>query len=78
MQKDSHYVECGVVRFGLHRFVLLEVVFWWRKDKMEIRTERLILRPWKESDAEDLYEYAKNYDDHTKNIAFLMNKRGEW
>lgn len=23
-------------------------------------------------------EYAKNYDDHTKNIAFLMNKRGEW
>lgn len=23
-------------------------------------------------------EYAKNYDDHTKNIAFLMNKKGEW
>ena len=23
-------------------------------------------------------EYTKNYDDHTKNIAFLMNKRGEW
>lgn len=23
-------------------------------------------------------EYAKNYDDHTKNISFLMNKRGEW
>ncbi len=23
-------------------------------------------------------EYAKNFDDHTKNIAFLMNKRGEW
>ncbi len=23
-------------------------------------------------------EYAKNYDDHTKNIAFLMNKQGEW
>lgn len=23
-------------------------------------------------------EYAKNYDDHTKNIAFLMNKEGEW
>lgn len=23
-------------------------------------------------------EYARNYDDHTKNIAFLMDKRGEW
>lgn len=23
-------------------------------------------------------EYAKNFDDHTKNIAFLMNKKGEW
>lgn len=23
-------------------------------------------------------EYAKNYDDHTKNIAFLMDKRGVW
>lgn len=27
---------------------------------MEFRTERLILRPWKESDAESLYEYAKD------------------
>lgn len=27
---------------------------------MIIETERLILRPWKESDAEALYEYAKN------------------
>ncbi len=23
-------------------------------------------------------DYAKNFDDHTKNIAFLMNKKGEW
>lgn len=23
-------------------------------------------------------EFAKNYDDHTKNITFLMNKKGEW
>ena len=23
-------------------------------------------------------EYAKNYDDHTKNISFLMNKKGIW
>lgn len=23
-------------------------------------------------------EFAKNYDDHTKNIASLMNKKGEW
>lgn len=27
---------------------------------MEIRTERLILRPWEESDAESLYKYAKD------------------
>ncbi len=27
---------------------------------MEFITERLILRPWKESDAEDLYRYAKD------------------
>jgi len=27
---------------------------------MELRTERLILRPWRESDAESLYEYAKD------------------
>lgn len=26
---------------------------------MEIKTERLILRPWQESDAENLYDYAK-------------------
>ncbi len=30
----------------------------WRKQ--EIITERLILRPWQEDDAESLYEYAKN------------------
>lgn len=27
---------------------------------MTLETERLILRPWSDSDAEDLYEYAKN------------------
>lgn len=27
---------------------------------MELKTERLIMRPWKESDAENLYEYAKD------------------
>lgn len=27
---------------------------------MELKTKRLILRPWTESDAESLYEYAKN------------------
>ena len=27
---------------------------------MELQTERLILRPWKESDAESCYEYAKD------------------
>lgn len=27
---------------------------------MEFKTERLILRPWKETDAESLYQYAKD------------------
>ena len=27
---------------------------------MELKTERLILRPWQESDAESCYEYAKD------------------
>ncbi len=26
----------------------------------ELRTERLVLRPWRETDAESLYEYARN------------------
>lgn len=26
---------------------------------MELRTERLIFRPWREKDEESLYEYAK-------------------
>lgn len=29
-------------------------------EKMEFETKRLILRPWKETDAESLYEYAKD------------------
>ena len=27
---------------------------------MELKTERLVMRSWKESDAENLYEYAKD------------------
>ena len=27
---------------------------------MMLETERLLLRPWKESDAEDLYRYASD------------------
>ena len=29
---------------------------------MKLETDRLILRPWTESDAESLYEYAKDSD----------------
>ena len=29
---------------------------------MILTTERLVLRPWKETDAESLYEYAKDPD----------------
>ena len=27
---------------------------------MELQTERLLLRPWHEDDAEELYRYARN------------------
>lgn len=27
---------------------------------MDLRTKRLVLRPWQETDAEALYEYAKD------------------
>ena len=37
------------------------------KSKMILETERLILRPWDEADAESLYEYAK--DDRVGPIA---------
>ena len=37
------------------------------KSKMILETERLILRPWNETDAESLYEYAK--DDRVGPIA---------
>ena len=33
---------------------------WQKGNEMTLTTERLILRPWEESDAEDLYEYAKD------------------
>ena len=32
----------------------------YREDNMDLKTERLILRPWEETDAESLYEYAKD------------------
>ena len=34
--------------------------FYKRLYNMILTTERLILRPWQESDAESLYEYAKD------------------
>ena len=33
---------------------------WQKGNEMTLTTERLILRPWEESDAESLYEYAKD------------------
>ncbi len=30
--------------------------------KMPLKTERLVLRPWKDEDAENLYEYAKTLE----------------
>lgn len=33
---------------------------WQEGNEMTLTTERLILRPWEESDAESLYEYAKD------------------
>ena len=40
---------------------------WQKGIEMTLTTERLILRPWEESDAESLYEYAK--DDRVGPIA---------
>ena len=40
---------------------------WQKGNEMTLTTERLILRPWEESDAESLYEYAK--DDRVGPIA---------
>ena len=34
--------------------------FEFKEDKMILETERLILRPWEESDANDLFQYASN------------------
>lgn len=31
-----------------------------RNDRMILETERLVLRPWEEADAEDLYSYARH------------------
>ena len=30
--------------------------------KMELQSERILLRPWRESDAESLYKYASDPD----------------
>ena len=49
---------------------------------MILKTERLILRPWKESDAECLYHFAKNpkigpiagWPPHKSKLSFLKGK----
>ena len=57
-----------MTREGFWCFNLIWIVVYWEKANlgleggcnMVLSTERLLLRPWKETDAESLYKYAKN------------------
>ena len=42
---------------------------------MTLETERLILRPWKEDDAESLYKYAKKKQQRLFNIEHLYKQK---
>lgn len=47
---------------NVHGKQICEKVNERREKKMILNTERLVLRPWTEQDAESLYEYAKDPD----------------
>ncbi len=42
--------------------LLADIIYLQRKIQIIIETKRLILRPWTLSDADSLYEYAKDPD----------------
>ncbi len=44
----------------VNRSIHLRIVFIYKLIEMILETERLVLRPWKEADATDLYRYAKD------------------
>jgi len=48
------------IDLGEGRSDAMEIFEFRRSCNMVLSTERLILRPWKETDAGSLYEYAKN------------------
>lgn len=49
-------------RFGKTPPAVISAENAYKGEKMELETKRLILRPWSESDAEDLYRYAADPD----------------
>lgn len=59
---DTHAASLTVMESGEHWFHTPEQMAFldaWITGKL-LQTERLLLRPWRESDAESLYEYAKD------------------
>ncbi len=64
---NQHNATLTVMKNGEHWFHTSEQMQFldgWiiRKHSSTIETKRLILRPWREEDAESLYEYAKDPD----------------
>lgn len=59
--EKNGYTKCGIIHLenGDPRIAYQKVTVLGRV-KINIETERLILRPWRESDAEDCYYHAKD------------------
>ena len=50
----------GRIPESVEQSILSGVSYIWMRNKMILETERLILREWKESDAEECYKYAQD------------------
>jgi RimJ/RimL family protein N-acetyltransferase len=55
---ESHLPDS--VLLNVSREIVAQIIWLCKEDhEMILKTERLILRPFRESDAEDVYEYLK-------------------